>query len=145
MTTHHFIFKGCWLANDYVIGDSICHGSSNTEICNYDDGDCCLPEIYKECSGEECICHEDGLVRPEKVCEYEYIIQTFIHLNFVCIKFAKRSIQVMVNVITFSTNQSVNLMGVIVVFHHPFVSMANVFVTMKQPIPQLHHSLGGEM
>ena len=74
-----FHLKGCWLANDYVIGDSICHGSANTEICNYDDGDCCLPEIYKECSGEECICHEDGLVRPEKVCEYEYIIQTYLY------------------------------------------------------------------
>ena len=55
---------GCW-ADQFAIGDGTCDGSSNTYVCNYDDGDCCLPEINAFCLGDECICHEDGLIHPQ--------------------------------------------------------------------------------
>ena len=37
---------------------------TNNELCNYDGGDCCLTIVDYRCEGEECICHEDGLVHP---------------------------------------------------------------------------------
>ena len=61
------LFLVCWVFG-YQIGDEICDGIANTEACNYDDGDCCLEEIYKICYGDDCICHEDGLIHPEVFC-----------------------------------------------------------------------------
>ena len=57
----------CWVFG-YQIGDEICDGIANTEACNYDDGDCCLEEINRICYGDDCICHEDGLLHPEVSC-----------------------------------------------------------------------------
>ena len=59
----------CWVFG-YQIGDEICDGIANNEACNYDDGDCCLTEINKICYGDDCICHEDGLVHPEVFCNW---------------------------------------------------------------------------
>ncbi len=42
-------------------GDLICDGANNVEMCNFDDGDCCL-EIAdcSYCSGDYCLCQDTG-------------------------------------------------------------------------------------
>ena len=43
--------------------DDYCDDESNTLICNYDNGACCLPEI-KDDYCTECICNLDGTRHP---------------------------------------------------------------------------------
>ena len=39
---------------------------TNTQICDYDGGDCCLTEVdLSNCKFYECVCHEDGLIHYE--------------------------------------------------------------------------------
>ena len=48
-----FIVLGC--DNIPLVGDGVCNDESNTPVCNYDGGDCCLNVInIDHCS--ECIC-----------------------------------------------------------------------------------------
>ena len=44
---------------------------TNTDICDYDGGDCCLTEVNLSfCKYDECTCHEDGLIHYEPIyCE----------------------------------------------------------------------------
>ena len=64
------IFLGCetvgwWPTNWISVGDDICNDNLNVEVCNYDNGDCCLSEISDDqCT--ECICHEDGTRHPSR-------------------------------------------------------------------------------
>ena len=63
-------FLGCetvgwWPTNWKSVGDDICNDNLNVEVCNYDNGDCCLSEISDDqCT--ECICHEDGTRHPSR-------------------------------------------------------------------------------
>ena len=52
----------CW--QHKLIGNQFCDAMTNNELCNYDGGDCCLTIVDYRCEGDECICHEDGLVHP---------------------------------------------------------------------------------
>lgn len=47
----------------YEEGDLHCDDYLNREECNYDHGDCCLPEII-DTSCTQCLCLEDGTRHP---------------------------------------------------------------------------------
>ena len=59
----------CWSWTN--INNGYCNGITNTEICDFDGGDCCLPEVnLSDCESAECVCHEDGLIHYEPIyCE----------------------------------------------------------------------------
>ena len=40
-------------------GDGTCDGILNIELCEYDGGDCCLPEEIDHCHDTDCACHLD--------------------------------------------------------------------------------------
>ncbi len=48
---------GSCSANSFLIGDGVCDEVANTEICLFDEGDCCLKdsESRKYCTDCECI------------------------------------------------------------------------------------------
>ena len=51
-----FVVLGCSYPSK--IGDGVCHDQTNTAVCNYDGGDCCLNVITDECT--ECTCYLQG-------------------------------------------------------------------------------------
>ena len=57
-------FQACWSQSN--INNGLCDGITNTPICDYDGGDCCLTEVdLSNCKSFECVCHEDGLIHYE--------------------------------------------------------------------------------
>ena len=57
-----YIAHGCEIV-PYWANYGYCDDISNTENCNFDNGDCCLPNIKTDhCN--QCICHEDNLRHP---------------------------------------------------------------------------------
>ena len=48
----------------WLLGDGLCHDSSNSEQCDFDGGDCCLNQIVAACY--DCMCYEDGTRHPEE-------------------------------------------------------------------------------
>ena len=48
------------------IGDGSCDDHTNTELCSYDGGDCCLEPVIKDDYCIDCICHLDGTRHPSK-------------------------------------------------------------------------------
>ncbi len=51
---YHSIVLGC--GNATLVGDGFCNDETNTPVCNYDGGDCCLNVINNDhCS--ECTCY----------------------------------------------------------------------------------------
>ena len=50
--------KGVQCIIDFI-GDGFCDDNLNAEVCNWDDGDCCLPTIQKT-NCFECFCHYTG-------------------------------------------------------------------------------------
>ena len=59
-----------------LIGDGFCNDETNNENCNYDDGDCCGPEVDKKYCAD-CICHED----MEKVATFQTRSIDGLHAN----------------------------------------------------------------
>ena len=57
MKTWLFINKGCESGGEDYIGDGYCDDANNNEGCQFDDGDCCGPEVLTDYC-DECICHE---------------------------------------------------------------------------------------
>ena len=51
---------GC--SNLTLIGDGICHVESNTAICSYDGGDCCLLSSLNTDQCLECACSTEGVI-----------------------------------------------------------------------------------
>ncbi len=62
----YFLFQGTCSWG----GDGVCHGYTNHEECNFDDGDCCL-ESVTQClycfHNEECICDKTGTMHCTEV------------------------------------------------------------------------------
>ena len=74
---------GCW--NHKVVGDNKCDGVANNAACDYDGGDCCLAIIdYKKCVGDDCICHESGLIHPVYVCKFSLKIHLLFNQSLSC-------------------------------------------------------------
>lgn len=55
--------RGVQCISDFV-GDGFCDDSLNVEVCNYDNGDCCLPTIQKT-NCFDCYCFYTGLYHDE--------------------------------------------------------------------------------
>ena len=57
MKTWLLINKGC--ESDYAdyVGDGYCDDANNNEGCQFDDGDCCGPDINTDYC-VECLCYE---------------------------------------------------------------------------------------
>lgn len=53
-----------------AFNDGFCHDELNTEECEYDGGDCCLPNVYTDAC-QECQCKDPsikGIIKSEKGC-----------------------------------------------------------------------------
>ncbi len=71
--------------NSGQVGDGYCDGDVNNKACEYDGGDCCLPESANDyctfCSESECICDKTGLAHCKPVPgQYEYFVYKQHHL-----------------------------------------------------------------
>ncbi len=44
----------------HLVGDGICHGENNNELCQFDGGDCCSGQdgVCLYCFQPDCTCHE---------------------------------------------------------------------------------------
>ena len=55
-----FVFQGC--RNPEFKGDEICDDGNNNKECDFDGGDCCLPDVEKTyCTDCKCKEFEEGL------------------------------------------------------------------------------------